>query len=148
MKSKITFREFGNGAIRDTDNGKPEYYGFRHPLIEYSFAEYMNKKRQMPDGSRRGSNNWWGGWDEMVSLQSLVRHVEDLQALHAGLVVLEIRKGDTVRKVFHDLSGGNPYIVDEDEDVKVCTKEDTLNAIRFNAGAYLLEMLKKQTRQP
>lgn len=127
-------RKFKNGAIRDTAEGKLEYYGFRHPLIEQSFAEYMDRHRNLPDGSKRSSNNWWSGWSTDISLQSMVRHLEDLQALHAGLYAYEIRDKKGVRRVysFKKLKEGTEI-----------TKEECLNAIRFNAGAYLLELLKK-----
>lgn len=126
-------RKFKNGAIRDTADGKLEYYGFRHPLIEQSFAEYMDRHRNLPDGSKRSSSNWWDGWSTDISLQSMVRHLEDLQALHAGLYAYEIRDKKGVRRVysFKKLKEGTEI-----------TKEECLNAIRFNAGAYLLELLK------
>jgi hypothetical protein len=127
-------RKFKNGAIRDTADGKLEYFGVRHPLIEQSFAEYMDRHRNLPDGSKRSSNNWWSGWSTDISLQSMVRHLEDLQALHAGLYAYEVRDKKGVRGVysFKKLKEGTEI-----------TKEECLNAIRFNAGAYLLELLKK-----
>lgn len=134
-------RKFKNGAIRDTAEGKLEYYGFRHPLIEQSFAEYMDRHRNLPDGSKRSSNNWWSGWSTDISLQSMVRHLEDLQALDSGLVVIEVRKKDgSVKKIY----SFNPIELDKDVvSYKAINREECLNAIRFNAGAYLLELLKK-----
>ena len=135
-------RIFKSGAMRDTGESKLEYYGFRHPLLEQSFAKYMHEHRKMSDGSLRDSNNWWKGWDKLVSLQSLVRHTEDLQAIHAGLFVMEIRNKDGVKKVYHDLSNNEPYIVEKDDEVKIITEEDCCSAIRFNAEAYKLQILK------
>lgn len=135
-----SIREFGNGAIRDTSNGKLDYYGFRHPLIEQKFAEYMHEHRKMADGSMRDANNWWGGWDTTVSLQSMIRHLEDLQALHAGYDVLEIRRNGSVKKKYIKHKEGVVNML-EDDDVKFITTEDCLNAIRFNSGAYLLKCL-------
>jgi hypothetical protein len=135
-------RTFASGALRDVADNKLEYYGFRHPLLEQYFAEYMHKHRKMPDGTLRDSNNWWKGWDKIVSLQSLVRHVEDLQAIHTGFVVIEIRNKDGVRKVYHDLSKNEPYIIEEDEDAHVVTIEECCGAIRFNSMTYLLDHLK------
>lgn len=139
---KPSKRTFDSGATRDVSDGKEEVYGFRHPLVEKSFMEYMNTHRKMADGSVRDGNNWWAGWPSDVSLQSLVRHVEDLQALHAGLVVLEIRNKDGVKKVYHSLASGEPYIVEKDDIVKVLNKEETLNAAKFNVNAYLLDLLR------
>ena len=138
----MTKRIFNSGALRDVGEGKYDYYGFRHPLLEQSYAKYMHKHRQMPDGTLRDANNWWKGWDTDVSLQSMVRHVEDLQALHAGLVVIEIRGKDGIRKVYHDLSNNEPYQIGKDEKFHVVTKEEALNAIRFNTQAYLLQLYK------
>jgi len=138
----IKKRVFEGGAMRDTDDQKLSYYGFRHPLLEQSFAKYMHEHRKMADGTLRDANNWWKGWDKEISLQSMVRHLEDLQAIHAGYVVLEIRNSTGVHKVYHDLSKNEPYIVEEDDDVKVVTAEECTNAIRFNAEAYKLQILK------
>lgn len=133
-------RKFETGAIRDTGEGKYEYFGFRHPLIEQSFAKYMYEHSIMPDGSLRDANNWWKGWDKNISLQSMVRHLEDLQAIDAGLVVIEARyKDGSVKKIY------NTKPVELDKDVvsyKTINREECCNAIRFNAGAYLLDVMK------
>lgn len=143
MNKKIKIRKFESGATRDSAEGKLDYFGFRHPLIEQSFAKYMHGHRKLPDGSLRDANNWWKGWDSMISLQSMVRHLEDLQALHAGLVVLEIRSKQGVDKVYYDLSKNIPYKPKKDETVKIINKEECLNAIKFNCNAYLLDYLKQ-----
>ena len=96
MKNKPDIRKFESGGLRDSSEGKLNYYGFRHPLLEQSFAKYMHEHRKMTDGTLRDANNWWKGWDKEVSLQSLVRHVEDLQAINAGYVVIEIRNATGV----------------------------------------------------
>jgi hypothetical protein len=138
----MKIRTFESGGLRDSGDGKYDYFGFRHPLLEQSFASYMHEHRKMADGSLRDANNWWKGWDKLVSLQSLVRHVEDLQALQAGLVVIEIRNKNGVRKVYHDLSKNEPYVIEKDETAKIINADDCCNAIRFNAMAYLLQTLK------
>lgn len=134
-------RKFKGGAVRDTAEGKLSYYGFRHPLVEQSFAKYMEGHQTLPDGSKREANNWWGGWSTDISLQSMIRHLEDLQALHAGYNVYEIRfKDGRVEKSYRkDKITGFPKYVG---DVKVIDKEECLNAIKFNVNAYLLEMMK------
>jgi hypothetical protein len=142
MKNKPDIRKFESGAVRDTSSSKYDYYGFREPRTEQIFAWYMDKHRKLPDGSVRDANNWWKGWSKDISLQSLVRHVEDLQAIHAGYVVIEIRGKDGVRKVYHDLSNNEPYIIEEDEDAKVISIEECCSAIRFNSMAYLLKHIK------
>jgi len=142
MKNKPEIRKFESGAVRDTSSSKYDYFGFREPRTEQIFAWYMDKHRKLPDGSMRDANNWWKGWSKDISLQSLVRHVEDLQAIHAGLAVIEVRGVNGVRKVYHDLSKGEPYIIEEDEEATVVSVEDATSAIRFNAMAYLLEHIK------
>ncbi len=128
-------RKFKGGAVRDTAEGKLSYYGYRHPLVEQSFAKYMEGHQTLPDGSKREANNWWGGWSTDISLQSMIRHLEDLQALHAGYNVYEIRhKNGRVEKLYSkDRMTG---------DIKAIDKEECLNAIKFNVNAYLLEMMK------
>ena len=142
LKNKPEIRKFEGGAVRDSGQGKLDYYGFRHPKLEQLFAEYMERHQHLPDGSTRQANNWWAGWSKDISLQSLVRHVEDLQAIHAGYVVIEVRGPQGVRKVYHNLSHNEPYILEEDEEAKVIGVEECTGAIRFNAMAYLLEHIK------
>jgi hypothetical protein len=80
-------RRFETGAIRDTAEGKYEYDGFYHPLVVEAFAGYMDKHRNLPDGSKRGSDNWWGLFGEdhkSVCMQSLMRHTMDLWKEHRG----------------------------------------------------------------
>ena len=44
-------RNFDTGATRDTSSGKLEYFGFMHPLCDFSYANYMNQHRKMADGA-------------------------------------------------------------------------------------------------
>lgn len=81
-------REFESGAVRSNAGGKISYHGFRHPLCELSFGKYMLKHQKQEDGNLREPNNWWKGWDRKISLDSMVRHVEDLQAIHDGYTLL------------------------------------------------------------
>jgi hypothetical protein len=138
MKKKQQIRQFSSGALRDSGEGKLNYYGFRHPVLEQSFAKYMHEHRKMIDGTLRDANNWWKGWDKEISLQSLVRHLEDLQAIHAGYSVIEYRKNGEVLKKYIP-SGG--VITIDDDSVKFITEEECCNAIRFNAEAYKLQIL-------
>lgn len=135
MKKTNKIRTFESGAIRDSGNEKYDYYGFRHPLLEQYFAKYMHQHRKMADGSYRKADNWWAGWDKEVSLQSLVRHVEDLTALHAGYNVYEVRDNEGVRKIYtNDKMEG--------EGITQINEVDCCCAIRFNSMAFLLEHLK------
>lgn len=136
-------RRFTSGAIRSQASGKIEYYGFRHPIVELSFGKYMLKHQKCEDGSIRASNNWFGGWSTDISLQSMLRHVEDLTALHAGLNVYKIRteKGEETIYLAENQNLKLPEGVTL-KNVEIVTIEDCLNAIKFNSGAYLLEHLK------
>lgn len=139
-------RVFEGGGLRDSSEGKLNYYGFRHPKLEQSFAEYMHEHRKMPDGSLRDANNWWKGWDKEISLQSMVRHMEDLQAIHAGYIVFETRDEMGIHKEYvYGIDKACDRVNDFKElktDYKWITSEDCLNAIRFNTQSYLLEELK------
>jgi len=140
---KLEIRKFEGGALRDSGENKLNYYGFRHPLLEQKFAEYMHKHRQMPDGTLRDANNWWKGWDKEVSLQSLVRHTEDLQALHAGYDVIEVRRAGVEKHyIKQDKTIDFLNSIPEDIPVKIITEEECCHAIRFNSGAYELQLYK------
>lgn len=132
-------RKFNGGAVRDSDKGKIHYLGIRHPLVEHSFGLYMLKHQTCADGTMRKADNWWDGWSESVSLDSMLRHVADLEALHAGLFVYKER----------DKNGEHTHILTKElknlKDVigfEQVTEEDCLNAIKFNCNSYLLEILK------
>ena len=133
-------RVFKSGAIRSSNQNKNEYYGYRHPLVEKSFGDYMKKHQVQEDGKERKANNWWGGWDKEVSLQSMVRHMEDLTAIHAGYDVWKLyHEGE---KTIYCKAGKTFNIPDGAKCIRV-TEGDCLNAIRFNSGSYLLEVLKE-----
>lgn len=132
-----TMRKFDSGAVRSSNAGKNEYYGYRHPLVEKSFGDYMKKHQIQEDGKERKANNWWGGWDKEVSLQSMIRHMEDLTALHAGYNVYKIYTKEGEKTVY-----SKKEIFTFSKCIKV-TEEDCLNAVKFNSNAYLLEVLKK-----
>lgn len=130
-------RVFKKGAIRSSAQGKIDWLGVLHPLVENSFGNYMKKHTQTEDGKQREYNNWWGGWSEEVSVQSLLRHVHDLECIHSGLYVYKIK----------GLHGENTLVYTEpnkklDEFGSRVSKDDCYNSIRFNCGAGLLEYLK------
>lgn len=131
-------RTFNSGATRDTSKGKFEFRGFRHPLCEHSFGAYMHHHRKQADGSFRDSDNWWKGWDRQISLESLIRHTLDLEALHAGFAVYKERDGDAENTYYlHKNQIGDSSWRSVDE-------EECCNAIRFGSQAYLLEVLKQK----
>lgn len=140
---KPTKRIFESGALRDSGDNKLNYYGFRHPVLEQQFAKYMHEHRKMADGTLRDANNWWKGWDKEVSLQSMVRHTEDLQALHAGFDVIEVRRNG-VEKYYLDKSKTADFLnsIPEDVPVKIITEDECCQAIRFNSTAYALQLYK------
>ena len=136
-------RIFKSGAKRSQADGKFEIFGYRHPLIEHSFNKYMQKHQLCEDGSIRKGTNWWAGWEKEVSLQSMLRHAEDLTALHAGLVVYKIRSKAGERTVYIKEDGFLKLEKGESlGDVEIVTTEDCLNAVKFNCNSFLLEHLK------
>jgi len=111
-------RTFGTGASRTSEAGKMDPEGFNHPLVEKRYYEYMDKHRHMPDGSLRGSDNWWNLFGENhydVCIKSLFRHVMDLWLHHRGF-------GDVARDI----------------------EAEAICAIIFNAKAYLLKLLLEE----
>ena len=108
-------RKFDSGAIRDTNIGKLEYYGFFSPLVMKRFAEYMGMHRKLPDGSLRGSDNWKGLFGEehsRVCFDSLLRHLMDVW-----------------------------LIMDNYQDEARDSMEEALCAMSFNINALLLKLL-------
>ena len=72
------YRTASSGATRDLNNEKYVYDQFQHPLVVKVFAEYMHKKRSMPDGSKRNGGNWWKGFPRAWLLESMGRHYMDV----------------------------------------------------------------------
>jgi len=132
-------RQFDNGANRNGVAGKLHPYGFANPLCDHSFYKYMDIHRHLSDGSLRDPDNWQKGWDRAISLDSMARHVEDLKCIHRGYFVFkEKTKEGEITYVFMSEPKTVPtgwHLVDE---------EECCNAIRFNAEAYKLEVLKQQ----
>ena len=139
-------RKTKTGATRSNAKYKIEYLGFRHPLLEHSYGNYMLRHQRQENGELRTADNWWKGLDPNDTIQSLVRHVEDLEALHAGLFVYKVKHIDNGE--VEEETVVLPYSYNEtfkralpDNWHKV-TKEEACNAGRFNLGSYLLEHLK------
>jgi len=104
-------REFGR-ATRDDDLGKIDYEGFNNPLVDKCYAEYLNKHRQTANGLR-DSDNW----------QSLFgdKHLDVCMKSLCRHVL-------DARLAHRGYKSEQPII-------------DSLNAIIFNAKAYLLKLL-------
>ncbi|MBB3227016.1 hypothetical protein FHW69_001617 [Luteibacter sp. Sphag1AF] len=73
-KQHRSVRQFDTGATRDEDAGKIDFEGFLSPLTIRAYGEYMNRHRQLPDGSQRASDNWQLGIGREVYMKSLWRH--------------------------------------------------------------------------
>lgn len=108
-------RTFDTGATRDTDEGKPEHWGFSSALVEKRFGEYMHQHRVQSDGSLRASDNWKRGIPVDSYRHSLSRHLNDLRLIQEGYL-----KEAT------------------DPDL-----ESVLCAIKFNVDGMLYEVLKE-----
>ena len=78
-------RTFDTGATRDTDTTKLDFEGFFSPLALEAFAKYMNYNRDLPDGSRRASDNWQLGIPEEAYMKSMFRHLFDVWQNHRGV---------------------------------------------------------------
>lgn len=131
-------RTFNKEAKRDGVQGKFHPYGFSHPLCDFSFYKYMDGHRHMPDGSLRNPDNWWGGWDTKVSLDCMARHVLDLELLHSGHYVYKERVDKDTERTHVSLT----ELKELPANWRVVTEEESCNAIRFNADAYKLQILK------
>ena len=112
-------REFESGATRDTDVGKLDFEGFFAPTVLLRYSEYMNRHRQMPDGTLRDSDNWQKGIPIDVYRKSLVRHLMQAWSLWRGNVTV-------------DNTGAE------------IDMEEALCAILFNVQGLLFEELKRK----
>jgi len=129
-------RKFQSGAVRSSAKGKIDWLGARHPLVEKSFGEYMKRHTKTEDGGTRDFNNWWSGWKPEISIQSMLRHVQDLECLHAGLFVYKVKLEDGEDTVVM------PFKKDKlPSNWRQVDREECYNAIRFNATAGLLRHL-------
>jgi len=115
-------REFEGGATRDTDETKLDIEGFNNPLVDKCYAEYLNKHRQTANGLR-DSDNWQNLFGE--------KH-------------FDVCMKSLCRHVLDARLAHRGYTSEQ-------SIRDSLNAIIFNAKAYLLKLLleddlKKETK--
>ena len=116
--SKMSISKFETGGTRDTDVGKLDFEGFESPIVWKSYAQYLNKHRKTADGSLRDSDNWQNLFGE--------KHYDVcMKSLLRHVVDLWLQ---------HRGFEGEQAV------------EDDLNAIIFNAKAYLFKLLKERER--
>jgi hypothetical protein len=109
-------RTFETGATRDSDDSKPEPWGFNSALVDKRYAEYMQSHQVQADGNKRASDNWKKGMAVEVYKHSLSRHTEDLRLI---------------------LEGHPEEATEQDIEIVLC-------AIRFNVNGMLHEVIKKR----
>lgn len=110
-------RYFSTGATRDTDEGKFDYEGFDHPLVDHRFAAYMHQHRKQSDGRLRDGDNWTKGMPRRQYLKSLIRHIKDVQLISKGCA---------------DKASTDDLV-------------EALCAVRFNVNGLLLELLLERS---
>lgn len=124
---------------RDDRHGKVSYR-CNHPIIEHSFASYMEKSNR----GKREITNWFTGSGNLDhDLDSLLRHVKDLEAKHHGLYVY--KEKHVVKGLEHETTHYlHKPVKNLPKGWKEVSTEDCVNASRFNLGLYLLDYLKNK----
>ena len=131
------------GANRNPSDGKFQYSKFVNPLNEYSFAKYMHGKRLLPDGSLRNGDNWQKGLDKEWLMDSLTRHIKELELLDLGFILVQYKDDEGEHTLVHTTTEEHldwTYYAGF-KDFTIINKEDVLNAIRFNSEALKLQLL-------
>ena len=111
-------RSFETGASRSADNGRYDPEAFLSPQVLEGFCEYMQRNRQLADGSLRDGDNWQKGIPLPVYAKGLNRHHLHFWARHRGAPIA-------------------------DENATGSVKDD-LHAILFNAMGYLFELYREE----
>lgn len=70
--AKLT--KFDSGAIRDTSEGKPNFYECMSPFAMWRYGEYMEKSAE-----KYGADNWTKGIPIESYMKSLERHLLKLK---------------------------------------------------------------------
>jgi hypothetical protein len=112
VKVKNKMRTFEGGATRDSSNTKLDFEGFNNPLVDKCYAEYLNKHRQTANGLR-DSDNWQTLFGEK----------------HLDVCIKSICRHVVDARLAHRGYDSEQPII------------DNLNAIKFNANAYLLKLM-------
>ena len=113
MQTK-NIRKFKSGATRDTDDTKLDFEGHLSPIVLIRYVEFLDKKRKLPDGTRRPSDNWQLGIPRDEYMKSMARHFMETWKFHR-----ENRNVDKEQKI------------------------EALCALLFNVMGYLHEEIKK-----
>ena len=117
-------RHYTTGAIRSAEGEKFDVKGFLSPHAVEAYCAYMHEHRKLPNGTRRGSDNWKNGIDEADYERSLIRHAHDLHRACEGAEVVDKDSG------------------------KVVTKQELVCAVVFNAMGLLHEWNKPKGMNP
>ena len=142
-------REFDWNAIRSNVNWKIHYFWFTHPAVEQSFWRYMKKHQTCEDWSTRSADNWWWWWSKNVSIDSMARHMKDIEALRAWMYVYKIKRiiddeiSEETRFEFNEID--TELLIAADSRIKsieIVDEEEAINWIKFNCNAYILAKLK------
>ncbi len=75
-------RQFDTGAIRDSEEGKPDYEGYLSPTVLACFGAYMLRHQTQADGSLRNGDNWQKGIPRSVYMKSGFRHFMEWWRIH------------------------------------------------------------------
>ena len=78
-------RTFNTGATRNAEEGKLDYEAFLSPAVIKRYATYLNKHRQLEDGTLRAGDNWQAGIPKDVYMKSMFRHFMDVWSQHRDL---------------------------------------------------------------
>jgi len=113
-------RKYESGSTRNSTDNKLHYEGFLSPACLESYAKYMHLHSIQSDGNKRDPDNWQKGIPQDVYMDSDVRHLFDLWAIHRG---------------------GKRFSPEDGHELNV---EELCNAILFNTFGYLFEELKKK----
>lgn len=94
--AKLT--NFKSGAIRDSQEGKPNFYECMSPFAMWRYGEYMEKNAQ-----KYGADNWTKGIPIESYMQSLERHLLKLKMeLKYGYIKEE---GDHASAILFNIMG-------------------------------------------
>lgn len=142
-------REFDTWSTRSNSLWKINYFWFTHPAVEQSFGRYMKKHQVCEDWSLREPDNWWWWWDRKISIDSLTRHVKDLEAIRAWMFVYKIKRliddeiNEETRFEFNEIDTELLLAADSRiKSIEIVDEEEAVNWIKFNCNSYLLAKLK------
>jgi hypothetical protein len=131
-------RTMPSGATRSSEQSKFAYEGFINPAVLAVFANYMHMHRMQKDGTLREADNWQKGIGKQSCMESGLRHMMDLWALHRGYSVWKEKTSTGGEKTHYVL----PW-TELQGDWREIHLYDALCGIMFNTQAYILEQIKE-----